>query len=197
MSFAGVVSCGNEIGLGPGTNRHPTTFPGRNYFHGKGTSMVNVDNRPGGPRKDSNNTLYFIVGALVIAVLIIGWFMYGGDEAGDADVNVTTEEPATTPAAGGETNVTVEPAAPATTAPSTETNVTVEPAAPAATDTTGGATTGGATTGGATDTTGGATTGGATTGGATDKTGGTTGGTTGGSDGGVTGGPYGGTTTTP
>ena len=31
-------------------------------------------NRPGG---SSNSTLYFIVGALIIAVLIIGWFMYG------------------------------------------------------------------------------------------------------------------------
>ena len=45
-------------------------------------------NRPGG----SNNTLYFIVGALVIAVLIIGYFMYGGDETpDDVDVDVTHE----------------------------------------------------------------------------------------------------------
>ena len=37
---------------------------------------------PRPPRqKSSNNTLYFIVGALVIAVLIIGWFMYGGSDS--------------------------------------------------------------------------------------------------------------------
>ena len=29
-----------------------------------------------------------------MAVLIIGWFMYGGNEPGDDDVDVTTEEPA-------------------------------------------------------------------------------------------------------
>jgi hypothetical protein len=87
--------------------------------------MVNVDNR-GTPRepRGSNNTLYFIVGALVIAVLIIGWFMYGGDEPDGVD-DVTVEESA---APAGDTNVTVdtdppaaEPAAPA-----------AEPAAPAA-----------------------------------------------------------------
>lgn len=95
--------------------------------------MVHVDNRggPGGPR-GSNNTLYFIVGALVIAVLIIGWFMYGGDTVDEAvDVDVTTEEPAT-PAADVDTNVTVEtPAAPATTEPPP---ATPEPAAPAPDD---------------------------------------------------------------
>jgi len=54
-----------------------------------------VDSRPRDPRKPSgsNNTLYFIVGALVVAVLIIGWFMYGGDETPDA-VETTIETPA-------------------------------------------------------------------------------------------------------
>ncbi len=96
--------------------------------------MAHVDNRggPGGPR-GSNNTLYFIVGALVIAVLIIGWFMYGGDDVDDAvDVDVTTEEPATPGAADVDTNVTVEtPAAPAATEPAP---ATPEPAAPATTE---------------------------------------------------------------
>ena len=41
--------------------------------------------------------MYFIVGALVVAVLIIGWFMYGGSEPDDVDVDVTTEEPAAEP----------------------------------------------------------------------------------------------------
>lgn len=31
-------------------------------------------------RAHSNNTIYYVVGSLVIAVLIIGWFMYGGAE---------------------------------------------------------------------------------------------------------------------
>lgn len=100
--------------------------------------MVNVDNR-GNPRdpRGSNNSLYFIVGALVIAVLIIGWFMYGGETATDAtDVDVTTEEPA---APAGDTNVTVtpapEPAEPAATepaAPATTEPATPEPATPPA-----------------------------------------------------------------
>jgi hypothetical protein len=100
-------------------------------FVGKELRMVNVDNR-GTPRdpRGSNNTLYFIVGALVIAVLIIGWFWMGGEEPDDVD-SVTVEESATPPAAG-DTNVTVEtPAAPAAepapAAPATE----PAPAAPA------------------------------------------------------------------
>src|SRR5215470_3243520 len=44
----------------------------RTAFVGKESAMS--ANRPGG---SSNSTLYFIVGALIIAVLIIGWFMYG------------------------------------------------------------------------------------------------------------------------
>ena len=56
-----------------------------------------VDRPPG--QKSSNNTLYFIVGALVIAVLIIGWFMYGGGEARTGTATTTTtEQPATPPA---------------------------------------------------------------------------------------------------
>jgi hypothetical protein len=95
--------------------------------------MVNVDNR-GNPRdpRGSNNSLYFIVGALVIAVLIIGWFMYGGETATDpADVDVTTEEPA---APAGDTNVTVTPAPePATPEPAApEPAATPEPATPPA-----------------------------------------------------------------
>jgi hypothetical protein len=104
--------------------------------------MVNVDNR-GTPRdpRGSNNSLYFIVGALVIAVLIIGWFMYGGDEVDDAtDVNVTTEEPATPAAdADADADVIVEPATPPATEPATPpaepaTPPATEPATPPATD---------------------------------------------------------------
>ena len=94
--------------------------------------MVNVDNRPGGPRRDSNNTLYFIVGALVIAVLIIGWFMYGGDDAVD-DTNVTVEEPAgttTEPATATEPDP-VEPVEPVTPEPAAPEPVEPAPAAPA------------------------------------------------------------------
>ena len=59
--------------------------------------MVNVDNR-GNPKdpRSSNSTLYFIVGALVIAVLIIGWVMYGGEEAPPEPAATTTTEPAAT-----------------------------------------------------------------------------------------------------
>lgn len=87
--------------------------------------MVNVDNRPGGPRdpRGSNNTMWFIIGALVLAVLIIGWFMYGGDDADVEGDAVVTEEPATPPA-GDDTDITIEPAAPEPAEP-------VEPAAPA------------------------------------------------------------------
>jgi hypothetical protein len=93
--------------------------------------MVNTDNRPGGPRPSSNNTLYFIVGALVIAVLIIGWFMYGGDDADDADVNVTTEQPAAPDAGGAMTETPATP--PATEAPATPPAET--PATPPASET--------------------------------------------------------------
>jgi hypothetical protein len=100
--------------------------------------MVNVDNRGTGPRdpRGSNSSLYFIVGALVVAVLIIGWFLYGGNAAdpvagtgaateapAGGDTNVIVEDAADAPAAGGTTTTT--PAAPAAEAPA-------EPAAPAA-----------------------------------------------------------------
>lgn len=58
---------------------------------------------------ESNSGLWFLVGAVVIAVAGILWYLNSG-------------APATSPAAGGDTNVTV-------TAPATPT-----PAAPAATD---------------------------------------------------------------
>ena len=56
-----------------------------------------ADNRPGGPRS-SNNTMYLIVGALVIAVLIIGWFMYGRGGETASPPTPTATEPATPPA---------------------------------------------------------------------------------------------------
>ena len=85
--------------------------------------MVNVDNRGTGGPRGSNNSLYFIVGALVIAVLIIGYFMYGGDDVDEAaDVEVIREETAA-PADGADVDVdatvTTEPAAP-TTPPAAE-----------------------------------------------------------------------------
>jgi len=81
--------------------------------------MVNVDNRGTGPRRGSGSSMWFIIGALVVAVLIIGWFMYGGDAPdGDVDTNVTTEG-TTTPPAAGDTNVTVTPPAATTTEPAT------------------------------------------------------------------------------
>lgn len=60
--------------------------------------MASTDRPPHGPRRESNNTLYFIVGALVVAVLVIAWFLYGGDETAtdNVDVNVESSEPATT-----------------------------------------------------------------------------------------------------
>ena len=89
--------------------------------------MVNVDNRGTGPRRGSGSSMWFIIGALVVAVLIIGWFFMGGDDpAVDPDVNVTTEG-TTTPPAAGDTNVTVTPPAGGTT---------TEPATPPAADTT-------------------------------------------------------------
>ena len=48
-------------------------------------------NRPGG---SSNSTLYFIVGALIIAVLIIGWFVMGKKKETPAPAPAATEAPA-------------------------------------------------------------------------------------------------------
>ena len=114
--------------------------------------MVNIDNR-GTVEPRSNHSLYFIVGALVVAVLL-GWLFFAGGADVDSGVNVTSGQPAAAPAGGtdvtilpsapapaGDTNVTLE--APAAAAPAGDTNVTLE--APAA-DATGGGTTGGATT---------------------------------------------------
>ena len=88
--------------------------------------MVNVDNRGTGPRRGSGS-MWFILGAIVVAVLIIGWFLYGGEpdvaDIDDPDVNVTTEG---TPAPAGDTNITVEP----TTPPAGGTATTPEPATP-------------------------------------------------------------------
>jgi len=90
--------------------------------------MVNTDNRGTGPQR-SNNTLYFIVGALVVAVLIIAWFLYGGEDPVDAvGDQTTTEQPATAPA-GVDATITTEPAEPATVTEPAE----PEPAAPATT----------------------------------------------------------------
>ncbi len=53
-----------------------------------------ADNRPSG----SNNTLYFIVGALIIIVLVIGWFMYGREKPmAPAPEPAATEAPAPAP----------------------------------------------------------------------------------------------------
>ncbi len=90
--------------------------------------MANIDNHGAGGPRGSNNALYFIVGALVVAVLVIAWFMYGGadPDAGTAGTGAATEETGGAPAADADANVTVEtPAAPAAT--DTET----APAAPA------------------------------------------------------------------
>lgn len=79
-----------------------------------------VDNRPGGPpRGSSNNTLYFIVGALVIAVLIIGWVIYGRDGGTEpASDATTTEEPmAPEPAPSAEPAPPPEPVPPPEPAP--------------------------------------------------------------------------------
>lgn len=111
--------------------------------------MVNVDNRGTGGPRGSNNSLYFIVGALVIAVLIIGYFMYGGDTVDDPDVNVTTGEPAA-PAAGADANadITIDTPAPApapATPPAADAPAT-PPAADAPATPPAGGTTGGTTT---------------------------------------------------
>jgi len=92
--------------------------------------MVNVDNRGTGPRRGSGSSMWFIIGALVVAVLIIGWFMYGGDAPdGDVDGTVTTEGTTTPPA--GDTNVTVTPPAATTTEPATPPAAEPAPAEPA------------------------------------------------------------------
>ena len=71
--------------------------------------MTNIDNRGApSPRGSGNSALYFIVGALVVAVLVIAFFMYGGNVGDGA---ATSTPPA------GDTNVTVEAPATGTAAP--------------------------------------------------------------------------------
>ena len=109
-----------------GTNGRHLAFWGRTTCTGKELRMVNVDNRGTGPRRGSGSSMWFIIGALVVAVLIIGWFFMGNNTPdGDADVNVTPEG-TTTPPAAGDTNVTVTPPAASTT------TTTTEPATPPA-----------------------------------------------------------------
>ncbi|AUM74537.1 hypothetical protein [Paracoccus jeotgali] len=80
------------------------------------------------PNESSNNNLYFIVGALVVAVALVFWLMSGSNTATTADApatTVTVEDNSVTPAAP----VVEAPAADApvadvtpdaTTAPTTE-----------------------------------------------------------------------------
>jgi hypothetical protein len=42
---------------------------------------------------NSNGGLYFIVGALVVAVLVIGFFAFGGSFGGSHKLDVTIEAP--------------------------------------------------------------------------------------------------------
>ena len=61
-----------------------------------------------------NNNLYFIIGALVVAVLVIFWLMSGGENdvaEGEGDTAIVVEE---APADGADSAVTTE------TAPATE-----------------------------------------------------------------------------
>jgi hypothetical protein len=37
--------------------------------------------------------IYFVVGALVVAVLVIGFFVFGGDLGGSKDVNIRIDPP--------------------------------------------------------------------------------------------------------
>jgi hypothetical protein len=39
------------------------------------------------------NGIYFIVGALVVAVLVIGYFVMGGNFGGGSDVNIKIDPP--------------------------------------------------------------------------------------------------------
>lgn len=72
---------------------------------------------------ESNSGLWFLIGAVIIAVAGILWYLNSGGTPADT---------ATVPAAGGDTNVTVTtPAAPAEPAPAA---TDAAPAAPAATD---------------------------------------------------------------
>ncbi|MGQ7791160.1 hypothetical protein ACUN0C_01990 [Faunimonas sp. B44] len=82
----------------------------------------------------SHNTLYFIVGALVVAVLLVWLFAWGGDApetAGSGDTNVTIQQPAPgsgagepaggPPAAADATPPASDPTPPADVAPPADT----------------------------------------------------------------------------
>lgn len=42
--------------------------------------------------KTSNSAVYFILGALVVAVLGIGYFLYSGQASGGNDLSITVSE---------------------------------------------------------------------------------------------------------
>ena len=65
--------------------------------------MTNQDNK-------GNNGLYFIVGALVVAVAVMGYFyMDNGDTMGDIEPAAGIERPVNNPyTAGGNTNTTLD-----------------------------------------------------------------------------------------
>ena len=101
----------------------------------------------------SGSTIYFILGALVVAVALIGWSLSGGSgpdtpnsAARDTNTNVTIEAPAANPAATPDATAPAEavpapaesmpaPATgsndPAATAPAAPTATTPAPATPA------------------------------------------------------------------
>ncbi|MGE0155217.1 MAG: hypothetical protein AB7R90_21565 [Reyranellaceae bacterium] len=45
-------------------------------------------------RSGTSGGLYFVVGALVVAVLVIGYFVFGGNPGGGGDVNIRIDPPA-------------------------------------------------------------------------------------------------------
>lgn len=45
--------------------------------------------------RSSGSGIYFIVGALVVAVLVIGYFVFGGNLGRGDKVNITIEPPKT------------------------------------------------------------------------------------------------------
>ena len=76
-----------------GTKHRSPTFSAELLSWERNPAMA--ANRPG--EGSSNSTLYFIVGALIIAVLIIGWFMYGREGASPHASGRDAEEPAMAP----------------------------------------------------------------------------------------------------
>ena len=53
--------------------------------------MAEVNNNTSGGGGGSG--VYFVVGALVVAVLVIGFFVFGGDLGGSKDVNIRIDPP--------------------------------------------------------------------------------------------------------